>query len=42
MKKVFVKTQGCQMNEYDSEKMLDVLNHDCDMETTDNLSLIHI
>ena len=38
MKKVFVKTQGCQMNEYDSEKMLDVLNHDCDMETTDNES----
>lgn len=38
MKKVFVKTQGCQMNEYDSEKMLDVLNHGCDMETTDDES----
>ncbi|MDH3609152.1 MAG: tRNA (N6-isopentenyl adenosine(37)-C2)-methylthiotransferase MiaB, partial [Gammaproteobacteria bacterium] len=34
MKKVFVKTQGCQMNEYDSEKMLDVLNHECGMQTT--------
>ncbi len=34
MKKIFVKTQGCQMNEYDSEKMLDVLNHACGMETT--------
>ena len=36
MKKVFVKTQGCQMNEYDSEKMLDVLNHECDMQVTTN------
>jgi len=36
MKKVFVKTQGCQMNEYDSEKMLDVLNHECGMETTED------
>lgn len=24
-KKVFIKTFGCQMNEYDSAKMLDVL-----------------
>jgi tRNA-2-methylthio-N6-dimethylallyladenosine synthase len=38
MKKVFVKTQGCQMNEYDSEKMLDVLNHECGMETTQDPS----
>lgn len=38
MKKVFVKTQGCQMNEYDSEKMLDVLNHECGMETTEDAS----
>ncbi|NNC68743.1 MAG: tRNA (N6-isopentenyl adenosine(37)-C2)-methylthiotransferase MiaB, partial [Gammaproteobacteria bacterium] len=36
MKKVFVKTQGCQMNEYDSEKMLDVLNHECGMQTTED------
>jgi len=34
MKKVFIKTQGCQMNEYDSEKMLDVLNHECGLEVT--------
>ncbi|MBQ7626218.1 MAG: tRNA (N6-isopentenyl adenosine(37)-C2)-methylthiotransferase MiaB, partial [Rhodocyclaceae bacterium] len=25
MKKVFIRTFGCQMNEYDSEKMADVL-----------------
>ncbi|HEX6632790.1 MAG TPA: hypothetical protein VF038_02415, partial [Usitatibacter sp.] len=24
-KKVFIRTFGCQMNEYDSEKMADVL-----------------
>ncbi len=36
MKKVFVKTQGCQMNEYDSEKMLNVLNHECGFEMTSN------
>ncbi|HTR06882.1 MAG TPA: hypothetical protein VMJ11_09575, partial [Paraburkholderia sp.] len=24
-KKVYVKTFGCQMNEYDSDKMVDVL-----------------
>ena len=38
MNKVYIKTQGCQMNEYDSEKMLDVLNHDCGMETTQDPS----
>ncbi|MES2053707.1 MAG: hypothetical protein V4455_17195, partial [Pseudomonadota bacterium] len=25
-KKVFIKTFGCQMNEYDSDKMSDVLH----------------
>ena len=38
MKKVFIKTQGCQMNEYDSEKMLDVLSHECNMQITKNES----
>ncbi|MDT3705994.1 MAG: hypothetical protein ROZ09_04140, partial [Thiobacillus sp.] len=26
MKKIYIKTFGCQMNEYDSDKMADVLN----------------
>lgn len=34
MKKVFVKTHGCQMNEYDSSKMLEVLKNQLDMEPT--------
>ncbi len=38
MQKVFIKTQGCQMNEYDSEKMLDVLSHDCGMHVTQDVS----
>ena len=42
MTKVYVKTQGCQMNEYDSEKMLDVLSHDCEMETTDDEALADV
>ena len=35
MKKVYVKTFGCQMNEYDSDKMVDVLNHHEGMVQTD-------
>ncbi|HDP88810.1 MAG TPA: tRNA (N6-isopentenyl adenosine(37)-C2)-methylthiotransferase MiaB [Thioalkalivibrio sp.] len=31
-KKVFIQTHGCQMNEYDSAKMLDVLNASAGME----------
>ncbi|CAG9169896.1 tRNA (N6-isopentenyl adenosine(37)-C2)-methylthiotransferase MiaB [Cupriavidus pampae] len=37
MKKVFVKTYGCQMNEYDSDKMVDVLNATQGLEPTDNV-----
>ena len=35
MKKVYIKTFGCQMNEYDSEKMADILNADNGMQATD-------
>ena len=34
MKKLFIKTFGCQMNEYDSNKMADILHASEGMETT--------
>lgn len=34
--KVFIQTHGCQMNEYDSAKMLDVLNSEMGMTVTDS------
>ncbi|HSV50868.1 MAG TPA: tRNA (N6-isopentenyl adenosine(37)-C2)-methylthiotransferase MiaB [Burkholderiaceae bacterium] len=36
-KKVFIKTFGCQMNEYDSDKMADVLNAAQGYEPTTNV-----
>ena len=36
MAKVYIKTFGCQMNEYDSDKMADVLRASHGMQTTDN------
>ena len=36
--KVFIKTHGCQMNEYDSAKMLDVLATRCNLSLTDQES----
>jgi|TARA_B100001094_G_scaffold46635_1_gene41815 tRNA-2-methylthio-N6-dimethylallyladenosine synthase len=36
MKKVFIKTHGCQMNEYDSAKMLDMLSIKEDFIQTNN------
>lgn len=36
MKKLYIKTFGCQMNEYDSDKMADVLRASEGFETTDS------
>ena len=36
-KKVFIRTFGCQMNEYDSDKMADVLSAAEGMEKTDKV-----
>ena len=35
-RKLYIKTMGCQMNEYDSEKMADVLRESHGYETTSN------
>ena len=37
MKKLFIKTFGCQMNEYDSEKMADVLRESHGYELTETV-----
>jgi tRNA-2-methylthio-N6-dimethylallyladenosine synthase len=36
-KKLYIKTNGCQMNEYDSTKMADVLRQSHGLEKTDNV-----
>ena len=44
-KKIFIKTFGCQMNEYDSNRILDVVKKIGFEKTNvieDSLSLIHI
>ncbi|MDW0360637.1 tRNA (N6-isopentenyl adenosine(37)-C2)-methylthiotransferase MiaB [Halomonas venusta] len=35
-KKLFIKTHGCQMNEYDSSRMADLLSESHQLELTDN------
>ena len=39
VQKVFIKTHGCQMNEYDSSKMLDLMRLERGMELTDDPSI---
>ena len=36
-KKLYIKTMGCQMNEYDSDKMADILRESHGYERTDNI-----
>ncbi|ASQ45686.1 tRNA (N6-isopentenyl adenosine(37)-C2)-methylthiotransferase MiaB [Legionella clemsonensis] len=36
-KKLYIKTNGCQMNDYDSSKMAEVLFHSHGLEKTDNV-----
>ena len=39
--KYFIKTQGCQMNEYDSDKISDLLMHHYQMNQTENFGCWH-
>jgi tRNA-2-methylthio-N6-dimethylallyladenosine synthase len=36
LSKLYIRTFGCQMNEYDSQKMIDVLKHSHGLALTDN------
>ena len=42
LKKVFISTHGCQMNEYDSAKILDLLNESEGMESTSNPAMADV
>ncbi len=35
-RKLYIKTHGCQMNEYDSSRIADLLGESHDMELTEN------
>ena len=35
-RKLFIQTHGCQMNEYDSTRMVDLLESTHNLEPTDN------
>jgi tRNA-2-methylthio-N6-dimethylallyladenosine synthase len=41
-KKVFIKTFGCQMNEYDSSRMADLLHADNGMTQTENVDEVDV
>ena len=36
-KKIFIKSFGCQMNEYDSSKMLDLMRAERNMDRTEDV-----
>ena len=36
-KKIFIKSFGCQMNEYDSSKMLDLMRAERNMDQTEDV-----
>ena len=38
MKKVYIKTFGCQMNEYDTDKIHDVLREQSGFSKTDDIN----
>ena len=40
--KLYIRTFGCQMNEYDSQKMLDILRESHGLEWTDNPELADV
>lgn len=42
IKKLYIETHGCQMNEYDSAKMRDVLKASHNMESTDDPALADV
>ena len=42
LNKVFISTHGCQMNEYDSAKILDLLNESEGMESTSNPAMADV
>ncbi len=42
MKKLYIKTHGCQMNEYDSQKMADLLKESHGLEITQDPAEAHV
>ena len=42
MNKLHIRTFGCQMNEYDSDQMVNVLKHSHNLELTDDANLADV